>query len=152
MAILWTSLRIIRAHGDFQRRRRSITSAPRASWVLPGRSLFSPPRSLGVGAVNVLRGAVRIVNSEARFYQASTSEMFGPHPGREAGRVHSVLSAEPAWRRQTHGATGLRSITCESFGLHASSGILFNHESPLRGPEFVTRKVALARWRVSLGL
>jgi GDPmannose 4,6-dehydratase len=104
----------------------------------------------GVGAINVLE-AVRIVNPQARFYQASTSEMFG------------LIQAErqdentPFYPRSPYGVAKLMAHWAtvnwrESFNMHASSGILFNHESPLRGPEFVTRKVALAVARIKLGL
>jgi GDPmannose 4,6-dehydratase len=103
----------------------------------------------GVGAINVLE-AVRIVNPEARFYQASTSEMFG------------LIQAEkqdektPFYPRSPYGCAKLMAHWAtvnyrESFNLHASSGILFNHESPLRGIEFVTRKVTDAVARIKLG-
>jgi GDPmannose 4,6-dehydratase len=104
----------------------------------------------GVGAINVLE-AVRIVNPAARFYQASTSEMFGLI---QAERQDETT---PFYPRSPYGVAKLMAHWAtvnyrESFGLHASSGILFNHESPLRGPEFVTRKVALAVARIKLGL
>lgn len=104
----------------------------------------------GVGALNVLE-AVRIVNSEARFYQASTSEMFG--------LIQAEMQDEttPFYPRSPYGVAKLMAHWAtvnyrESFGLHASSGILFNHESPLRGIEFVTRKVTHAVARIKLGL
>lgn len=104
----------------------------------------------GVGALNVLE-AVRIVNPQARFYQASTSEMFG------------LIQAErqdentPFYPRSPYGVAKLMAHWAtvnyrESHGLHASSGILFNHESPLRGIEFVTRKVTHAVASIKLGL
>ena len=104
----------------------------------------------GVGAVNVLE-AVRIVNPQARFYQASTSEMFG------------LIQAEkqdektPFYPRSPYGVAKLMAHWAtvnyrESHGLQASSGILFNHESPLRGIEFVTRKVSHAAASIKLGL
>ena len=96
----------------------------------------------GVGAINVLE-AVRIVDAKARFYQASTSEMFG--------LIQAAKQDEstPFYPRSPYGVAKLMAHWAtvnyrESFGLHASSGILFNHESPLRGPEFVTRKVTQA--------
>jgi GDPmannose 4,6-dehydratase len=104
----------------------------------------------GLGAVNVLE-AVRIVNPKARFYQASTSEMFG--------RIQEPMQSEttPFWPRSPYGAAKVYAhwMTVnyrESFGMHASSGILFNHESPLRGIEFVTRKVTDGVARIKLGL
>ncbi len=103
----------------------------------------------GVGALNVLEG-VRIVNPKARFYQASTSEMFG--------LIQESLQSEstPFYPRSPYGVAKLYAhwMTVnyrESFKLHASSGILFNHESPLRGIEFVTRKVTDAVARIKQG-
>jgi len=103
----------------------------------------------GLGAVHVLE-AVRIVNPTARFYQASTSEMFG--------KIQEPMQSEqtPFYPRSPYGAAKLYAhwMTVnyrESFGMHTSSGILFNHESPLRGIEFVTRKVTDAAARIKLG-
>lgn len=103
----------------------------------------------GVGALNVLE-AVRIVNPKARFYQASTSEMFG--------LIQEPMQSEatPFYPRSPYGVAKLYAhwMTVnyrESFGLHALSGILFNHESPLRGIEFVTRKVTDAVARIKQG-
>ena len=103
----------------------------------------------GIGAVNLLE-AMRIVNPKARFYQASTSEMFG--------KIREPVQSEttPFYPRSPYGCAKLYAhwMTInhrESFGLHASSGILFNHESPLRGIEFVTRKVTDAAVRIKLG-
>ncbi len=93
----------------------------------------------GVGALNLLE-AIRIVNPKIRFYQASTSEMFG--------KVQAVPQTEdtPFYPRSPYGVAKLYAhwMTVnyrESYDLFASSGILFNHESPLRGREFVTRKI-----------
>lgn len=103
----------------------------------------------GVGALNMLE-AVRIVNPKARFYQASTSEMFG--------LIQESMQSEttPFYPRSPYGVAKLYAhwMTVnyrESFGLHASSGILFNHESPVRGIEFVTRKVTDAVARIKQG-
>jgi len=104
----------------------------------------------GVGAANVLE-AMRIVRPEARFYQASSSEMFG--------QVQEPRQSErtPFYPRSPYAAAKLFAhwMTVnyrESFGLHASSGILFNHESPLRGIEFVSRKITDGVARIKLGL
>jgi GDPmannose 4,6-dehydratase len=104
----------------------------------------------GIGAVNVLE-AVRIVCPETRFYQASSSEMFG--------LIQEPIQSEktPFYPRSPYAAAKLYAhwMTVnyrESFGLHASSGILFNHESPLRGIEFVTRKITDGVARIKLGL
>lgn len=108
----------------------------------------------GKGVLNVLE-AIRIWAGsdlgQVRFYQASSSEMFG--------RVQQVPQLETTmlWPRSPYGAAKAfgHHLTVnyrESYGMHASSGILFNHESPRRGPEFVTRKITRAVARISLGL
>ena len=104
----------------------------------------------GIGAANLLE-AVRIAHPTARFYQASSSEMFG--------LIQEPIQNErtPFYPRSPYAAAKLYAhwMTVnyrESFGLHASSGILFNHESPLRGIEFVTRKITDGVARIKLGL
>lgn len=108
----------------------------------------------GMGVLNLLE-AVRLHAgddpSRVRFYQASSSEMFG--------KVQEVPQRESTllWPRSPYGVAKVfgHYMTInyrESYGMHASSGILFNHESPRRGPEFVTRKVTQAVARISQGL
>ncbi|MCF6376253.1 GDP-mannose 4,6-dehydratase [Nocardioides KLBMP 9356] len=108
----------------------------------------------GMGVLNMLE-AVRLHAgddpSSIRFYQASSSEMFG--------KVQEVPQSESTllWPRSPYGVSKVYGhyMTInyrESYGMHASSGILFNHESPRRGPEFVTRKISQAVARISLGL
>ncbi len=104
----------------------------------------------GMGAANMLE-AVRLACPEARFYQASSSEMYG--------LIQEPVQSEttPFYPRSPYAAAKLYAhwMTVnyrESFGLHASSGILFNHESPLRGIEFVTRKITDAVARIKLGM
>ena len=104
----------------------------------------------GVGALNVLE-AIRIAKPDTRFYQASSSEMFGLIQSRIQNE------ATPFYPRSPYGVAKLFAhwMTVnyrESFGMHASSGILFNHESPLRGTEFVTRKVTSTVARIKLGM
>ena len=101
--------------------------------------------------VTRLLDAIRTVNPEIKFYQASSSEMFG--------KVHEVPQSEetPFYPRSPYGAAKVYGhwITVnyrESYDLHASSGILFNHESPRRGLEFVTRKITNAAARIKLGI
>jgi GDPmannose 4,6-dehydratase len=101
--------------------------------------------------VTRLLDAIRIVDPEIRFYQASSSEMFG--------KVVEVPQREstPFYPRSPYGVAKLYGhwITInyrESYGLHASSGILFNHESERRGLEFVTRKISDGVARIKLGL
>lgn len=103
----------------------------------------------GLGAVNLLE-AIRIVNPGIRFYQASTSEMFG-----NAQAVPQVETT-PFYPRSPYGVAKLYAhwMTVnyrESYGIFAASGILFNHESPLRGREFVTRKITDSVARITLG-
>lgn len=103
----------------------------------------------GVGALHLLE-AIRVVDPSIRFYQASTSEMFG--------KVKAVPQCEetPFHPRSPYGVAKLYAhwITVnyrESYGLFGASGILFNHESPLRGREFVTRKITDAVAKIRLG-
>ena len=103
----------------------------------------------GIGPVNLLE-AIRIVNPKIRFYQASTSEMFG--------KVQAIPQVEdtPFYPRSPYGVAKLYAhwMTVnyrESYDIFASSGILFNHESPLRGQEFVTRKITDTLAKIKLG-
>jgi GDPmannose 4,6-dehydratase len=103
----------------------------------------------GIGALHLLE-AVRLINPKIRFYQASTSEMFG--------KVQAVPQSEetPFYPRSPYGVAKLYAhwMTVnyrESYGIFGASGILFNHESPLRGREFVTRKITDAVARIHLG-
>lgn len=103
----------------------------------------------GVGALNLLE-AIRIVNPKIRYYQASTSEMFG--------LVQAVPQSEstPFYPRSPYGVAKLFAHWTtinyrESYGMFATSGILFNHESPLRGKEFVTRKITDAVACIEMG-
>ncbi|HHB1471767.1 TPA: GDP-mannose 4,6-dehydratase [Yersinia enterocolitica] len=103
----------------------------------------------GLGPLNLLE-AIRIVNPKIRFYQASTSEMFG--------KVQAIPQIEdtPFYPRSPYGVAKLYAhwMTInyrESYGIFACSGILFNHESPLRGREFVTRKITDSVAKIKLG-
>jgi GDPmannose 4,6-dehydratase len=116
------------------------------SWVQP--VLTGEFDALGV--TKVLE-AIRLVDKKIKFYQASSSEMFG--------RVHEVPQKEttPFYPRSPYGVAKVYGhfITVnyrESYGIHASSGILFNHESPRRGLEFVTRKITDGAVRIKLGM
>ena len=86
-----------------------------------------------------------------RFYQASSSEMFGKVQEVPAARDDAAVAALAVRRAKVFGHYMTINYR-ESYGMHASSGILFNHESPRRGPEFVTRKVSPAVARIRLGL
>lgn len=103
----------------------------------------------GIGALHLLE-AIRLVNLKIRFYQASTSEMFG--------KVQAIPQVEetPFYPRSPYGVAKLFAhwMTVnyrESYGIFGSSGILFNHESPLRGREFVTRKITDSVAKIKLG-
>jgi GDPmannose 4,6-dehydratase len=103
----------------------------------------------GIGPLNLLE-AIRIVNPKIRFYQASTSEMFG--------KVQAIPQTEdtPFYPRSPYGVAKLYAhwMTInyrESYGIFGASGILFNHESPLRGREFVTRKITDTVAKIKLG-
>jgi GDPmannose 4,6-dehydratase len=108
----------------------------------------------GLGVLNMLEATRLHAGSDpsrVRFYQASSSEMFGR--AQETPQRESTL----LWPRSPYGVAKVYGhyMTInyrESYGMHASSGILFNHESPRRGPEFVTRKISLAVARIALGL
>ncbi len=104
----------------------------------------------GLGTANILE-AVRLVRPEARFYQASSSEMYGLIQEPEQSETTPFYPRSPYAAAKLY-AHWMTVNYRESFGLHASSGILFNHESPLRGIEFVTRKVTDAVARIKLGL
>jgi GDPmannose 4,6-dehydratase len=115
------------------------------SWTVP----ISTGDVDGLGVTRMLE-AIRRVKPEARFYQAATSEMYG--------KVHEVPQSEttPFHPRSPYGVGKVYGyfITLnyrESYGMHASNGILFNHESPRRGLEFVTRKITDHAVRIKLG-
>ncbi|MGH6971719.1 MAG: GDP-mannose 4,6-dehydratase, partial [Caulobacteraceae bacterium] len=103
----------------------------------------------GVGVINILE-AVRAAAPGARFYQASSSEMFGTSGDAVQSEATPFHPRSPYAVAKLFGHWATVNYR-ESFGLHASSGILFNHESPLRGVEFVTRKVTDAVARIKLG-
>lgn len=118
----------------------------KSSWQQP----YLTGMTTGIGVCNLLE-ATRIVCPEAHFYQASSSEMYG--------LVQEPFQSEttPFYPRSPYAAAKLYGhwMTVnyrESFGMHASSGILFNHESPLRGIEFVTRKITDGVARIKLGM
>ena len=136
----------IRDHRPSEVYNLAAQSFVQTSWSQP--VLTGETTALGVTR---LLDAIRIVDPEIRFYQASSSEMFG--------KVHEVPQTEvtPFYPRSPYGVAKVYGhwITVnyrESYGLHASSGMLFNHESPRRGHEFVTRKVTHGVARIACGL
>jgi GDPmannose 4,6-dehydratase len=139
-------INVLRDHRPSEVYNLAAQSFVQASWTQP--VLTGETTALGVTR---MLDAIRIVDPEIRFYQASSSEMFG--------RVRSVPQNEetPFYPRSPYGVAKVYGhwITVnyrESYDLHASSGILFNHESPRRGLEFVTRKVTHGVARIKAGL
>jgi GDPmannose 4,6-dehydratase len=139
-------INILRDHQPTEVYNLAAQSFVQTSWTQP----VLTGETTAMGVTRVL-DAVRLVNPEIRFYQASSSEMFG--------KVQAVPQNEntPFYPRSPYGVAKVYGhwITVnyrESYDLHASSGILFNHESPRRGLEFVTRKVTDGAAKIKLGL
>ncbi len=137
---------ILREHRPSEVYNLAAQSFVQTSWTQP--VLTGETTALGVTRV---LDAIRIADPEIRFYQASSSEMFG--------KVQEVPQSEttPFYPRSPYGVAKVYGhwITVnyrESYGLHASSGMLFNHESPRRGLEFVTRKVSHGVARIAAGM
>ena len=118
-----------------------------------GTSFKTPMSTVEInlnGCLNLLE-AIRIIDPKIKFYQASTSEMFGDNikcPQNE----NTVLSPVSPYACAKVGAHNLVQTYRKSYNMHASSGILFNHESPRRGENFVTRKITMAAARIKLGI
>ena len=137
---------VLRDHRPSEVYNLAAQSFVQTSWSQP--VLTGETTALGVTR---LLDAIRIVDPGMRFYQASSSEMFG--------KVHEVPQKEttPFYPRSPYGVAKVYGhwITVnyrESYGLHATSGMLFNHESPRRGLEFVTRKISHGVARIACGL
>jgi GDPmannose 4,6-dehydratase len=146
MTDLASIIRAIKVSGATEVYNLAAQSFVATSWEQP----ILTAQVTGVGVTNILE-AIRLTNPEIKFYQASTSEMFG--------LIQEEKQSEktPFYPRSPYGVAKLYGhwITVnyrESFNIHASSGILFNHESPLRGIEFVTRKVTDGVARIKHGL
>tara|TARA_R110000796_G_scaffold107381_1_gene218142 strand:- start:2526 stop:3500 length:975 start_codon:yes stop_codon:yes gene_type:complete len=118
------------------------------------RVSFEVPESttdtIVMGTLRLLE-AIRSVVPNARFYQASSSEMFGDNPESPQDESTALHPASPYACAKVYAHHLVRNYR-ESYGLHTSSGILFNHESPRRGQTFVTRKITMAAARIKLGL
>lgn len=117
-----------------------------------GSSWVQPVHLADVNGLGVVRWleAVRNHSPQTRFYQASTSEMFGLVPSAPQNEATPFYPRSPYGTAKVFGHLITRNYR-EAFGLHASSGILFNHESPLRGAQYVTRKVTLGLSRFARG-
>lgn len=142
---LSSSIRVIAEHKPGEIYNLAAQSFVGASFTQP----LTTAEITGTGALAMLE-AVRIAAPESKFYQASTSEMFG--------KVQQVPQSEETdfYPRSPYGVAKLFAHWAtvnyrESYGLFASSGILFNHESPLRGSEFVTRKITTTLSRIARG-
>jgi GDPmannose 4,6-dehydratase len=117
-----------------------------SSWTQP----ISTAKITGIGALNILE-VIKNINPKIRYYQASTSELYG--------KIQETPQTEktPFYPRSPYGVAKLYAywITVnyrESYGIHASNGILFNHESPKRGKQFVTRKITHSVAKIKLGI
>jgi len=104
---------------------------------------------VAMGTLRLLE-AVRNVCPHVKFYQASSSEMFGDNPAHPQNELTRLMPASPYACAKVFAHNLVRNYR-ESYGLHASSGILFNHESPRRGETFVTRKITTAAARIKMG-
>lgn len=116
------------------------------SWTQP----ISTSEITGVGVVKILE-AIKLVNPKIRFYQASSSEMFGNTKEIPQNEKTPMLPRSPYGFSKVLGYNSTINYR-ESFGIHASNGILFNHESPKRGKQFVTRKISYAVAKIKLGI
>jgi GDPmannose 4,6-dehydratase len=105
---------------------------------------------IAMGTLRILNAAKAIVPN-ARIYQASSSEMFGDNPENPQDENTTLMPASPYACAKVFAHNLVRNYR-QSYGMHISSGILFNHESPRRGETFVTRKITLAAARIKLGI
>jgi GDPmannose 4,6-dehydratase len=139
-------IRILQDHQPDEIYNLAAQSFVAASWQQP--LLTGNVTALGVG--NILE-AIRLVRPQARFYQASSSEMYGMIQEPRQNEKTPFYPRSPYAVAKLYGHW-LTVNYRESYGMHATSGILFNHESPLRGIEFVTRKITDGVARIKLGL
>jgi len=116
-------------------------------------SFETPEETANCVAIGTLRllEAVRCIVPSARFYQASSSEMFGDNPQSPQSEDTRLMPASPYACAKVFAHNLVRNYRV-SYGMHASSGILFNHESPRRGETFVTRKITMAAAKIKLGI
>jgi GDPmannose 4,6-dehydratase len=112
---------------------------------------ISTAEMTGLGVTRILE-AIRHVNRDIRFYQASTSELFGYSPEDEPLHEGSPFQPQSPYAAAKLYGYWITTIYRKGYGMYACNGILFNHESPLRGLEFITRKLSNAAARISLGL
>ena len=118
----------------------------RVSFDLPEETTAT----IAIGTLRILE-AIRTLKPDIRFYQASSSEMFGDNPENPQKETTRLMPASPYACAKVYAHNLCRNYR-ESYKMHISSGILFNHESPRRGETFVTRKITMAAARIKLGL
>ena len=118
----------------------------RVSFDVPEETL----KTIAVGTLNILE-CIRNTDRSIKYYQASSSEMFGDNPLVPQTEETLLMPASPYACAKVCAHHLIRNYR-ESYGIHASSGILFNHESPRRGETFVTRKITMAAARIKLGV
>ena len=118
----------------------------KVSFELPEEALMT----IGNGTLRWLE-AIRSIDPTIKFYQASSSEMFGDNPNFPQTEETRLMPASPYACAKVYAHNLCRNYR-ESYGMHISSGILFNHESPRRGETFVTRKITIAAAKIKLGL
>jgi len=142
-----TSLyRVIEEHKPDEVYNIAAQSHVRVSFEVPEETADS----VALGTLRLLE-ACRLLAPDARYYQASSSEMYGDNPIVPQNENTRMTPASPYACAKLFGHNLIRNYRI-GYGMHASSGILFNHESPRRGETFVTRKITLAAARIKLGL
>lgn len=140
--------RLINQHNPDEIYNLAAQSHVRVSFDIPEHTV----NGVALGTLRILE-AIRNINKDIKFYQASSSEMYGDAPCPKTGYTEKsrMTPASPYACAKLFSHNLVRNYR-ESYGLHASSGILFNHESPRRGETFVTRKITRAAARIKLGL
>ena len=138
--------RIITTHKPQEFYNLAAQSHVRVSFEVPEETT----ETIALGTLRILE-AIRTIDPDIKFYQASSSEMFGDNPEVPQSENTQFMPASPYACAKVFGHNLVRNYR-ESYGMHLSSGILFNHESPRRGETFVTRKITMAAARIKLGL
>jgi len=138
--------RTIAAFGPHEVYNLAAQSHVRVSFEVPEETV----ETIAMGTLRILE-AIRSIDPTIKFYQASSSEMFGDNPQIPQNESTRFMPASPYACAKVFGHNIVRNYR-ESYGMHLSSGILFNHESPRRGETFVTRKITKAAARIKLGV
>jgi GDPmannose 4,6-dehydratase len=138
--------RILKEHSPDEIYNLAAQSHVRVSFDVPEETVDS----IALGTLRLLE-ACRLIVPESKFYQASSSEMFGDNPIVPQNEKTRMTPASPYACAKLFSHNLIRNYR-RGYGMHASSGILFNHESPRRGETFVTRKITMAAARIKLGL